>query len=275
VDRAQARLLSGGPLDGSLVVAPLVNPLPSDEVVVAVETEAGAGEAEAGVGREVLRRLADVAQVRVRPEAAPDLRLTLAVEKSYLSATATAANQRVHGPNRYPLPATPADVKRVSGDLVNWLAQLAAEQRGRQTLAWLSNPSPGFGLQAIVDHRPAGDTNLAEYHVGDTLKFGLKATKDCYYYIVVIDPDGTEKLWCPRPGEEHFAPAGKKLLHPGPKEALSLDGPPGVYVVKLLALKKELPAQALADGKSRPDYFAGLAPSDWAESSVTFRLLPR
>jgi uncharacterized caspase-like protein len=275
IDRAQARLLSGGPLDGSLVVAPLVNPPPSDEVVVAVETAAGASDAEAGVSREVLRRLADVPQVRIRPEAAPDLRLTLAIEKSYLSATAITANQRVHGPNHYPPPATPAEVKRVSGDIVNWLGQLVAEQRGRQTLAWLSNPVPGFGLQAVVDHQLAADTNLAEYRVGDTLKFGLKATKDCYYYIVVIDPDGTEKLWCPRPSEEHFAPAGKKLLHPGPKEALSLDGPPGIYVVKLLAVKKELPSQALADGKPRPDYFAGLAPTDWAESSVTFRLVPR
>jgi uncharacterized caspase-like protein len=275
IDRAQAKLLTGGPLDGSLVVAPLQSPPPSEEISIAVETAAGAGDVAESVSREVQRRLGQAAQVRLAQQSAPDLRLTLGVEKNILSATAIAANQRVSGPNRYPLPGTPAEVKKVSGDIASWIGLLTAQQRGRQSLAWLSNPAPGFGLQAVVDSRPVPDTNLAQYTVGDTLKFGLKATKDCYYYIVLLAPDGTETLWCPRPGEEHFAPAGKKLLYPGPKETVPLDGPPGVYVVKLLAVRTELPAQALADGKPRAEFFTTLSPADWAESSATFRLVPR
>ena len=77
----------------------------------------------------------------------------------------------------------------------------------------------------------------------------------------------------PQPGGQHFAPAGRKLLYPGPGETLQLDGPPGVYVVKLLAVRRRLPAAALTAGIPTSEALHALPATDWSETSVSFRVV--
>jgi uncharacterized caspase-like protein len=286
LETARGRRLSGGPLEAQLVAAPLVNAAAAPDVSLLVATDPAQGaNLPRAVGlllQEVNRRLAGLAHVQREAQAGYDLCVTLAAGRGAADPVALAvqvveANGRAHGPRRWELAAATeaGGVRAVSEEIVAWVRQLVAEVRARRSLAWLTNPAAGFGLQAVVDRRPAADANLAAYRVGDPLKFGLKATADCWYYIVAVGPDGSEQLWCPRPRAEHFAPAGRKLLHPGPGETLRLEGPPGVYVVKLLAARKPLPGHAFTNGRLRPEVFRELPPADWAESSVSLRLLPR
>ena len=151
--------------------------------------------------------------------------------------------------------------------------ELIRAVRARRSLAALANPQPGFGLQAVVDRRPPEGETLAQYRRGDSLKIGLKSTADCWLYIVAIDPDGSPRLWCPLPDQEHRAAGGSKLLFPGPGQTIPLDGPIGVYQVKLLAVRRPLSVSDLDRGLPRPETFRRLAPEEWSEQSVSLRLV--
>lgn len=283
VKRAEAKSISGLPPQRGVVVVPLVDPVDTSDLVLRVEPApslepAGRAAAQA-VCDEVLRLAAAIQGVRLAGGDAFDLRITVASGRVAgglveIRVTAKELNGVEHGPRQWQVAATGLSIRtgQVPHEIAAWIAELSGRRQTRMSLATLTNPAPGFGLQAVVDRRPAPGSNLPEYRVGDSLKFGLKASANCWYYIVAVDPADNAVLWCPQPGQQHYAPAGRGLLHPGPGEMFRVPGPPGVYVVKLLALRRPLGQEALADGIPRPDAFTSMPPSDWAESSVTFRV---
>jgi hypothetical protein len=251
-ETSQAVVLNA-PGDGNRwIAAPLVNPLTSPAAFLWTERRAVDGKVPKDMAglllQELNARLAQQPQVRIDARSHWDLHVILDQRASEFNAIeievrCVERNGREHPALRFraPLPFLQPDRTRRCDEILSWLEPQIEAVRARQTLAGLTNPSPGFGLQAVVDRRPREGQTLAEYQQGDRLVFGLKSTADCWYYIVAIDPQGKPQLWCPQPGQHHQAPADTKLLHPGPGETLILDGPPGVYTVKLLAVRNPLP----------------------------------
>ncbi|NLX98329.1 MAG: DUF4384 domain-containing protein [Rhodopirellula sp.] len=274
---AEAKAVSGVAPRKGVVVVPLVDPADDSDVLLLIERVGSSGPVEDAAAdaicQQVSRLAAELDRVRLSDRDGYDLRITVApggttAGRVEISVTATELNGTRHGPRQWFHPGS------VAQQIVAWIGDLAGGRQTRMSLATLTNPAPGFGLQAVVDRRPAGGANLAEYRVGDSLKFGLKASADCWYYIVAVDPSDQARLWCPQPNQQHFAPAGRKLLHPGPGELFRVAGPAGVYVVKLLAVREPLPSTAFHDGIPRPQALQSMPPSQWAESSVTFRVVP-
>ncbi|MGE0755708.1 MAG: caspase family protein [Pirellulaceae bacterium] len=266
-----------------LVAAPLADPLAQPDVWISSVAEAIDGQTSQAEAQKLLRdmnaRMGELSRVRIDARDRYDLRLTIrqravGAYQVQLICELTEANGRQHDAGQFLLdtPVLAPQFQQVSQQVMSRVADMIREVRVRRSLVSLTNPNPGFGLQAVVNRRPPDGKTLAEYYRGDTLVFGLKSTADCHYYIVSIDPEGKPEVWCPKPGQQHFAPGGRKLLHPGPGERLILQGPPGVYVVKLLAVREKLPDDTLSDGLPRPEVFQALSHSDWAESSVSIRL---
>jgi len=289
LEAAEARVLSGQVNNSAsgLVAAPLADPLAVPDALIWTETEAVEALDDHRSRAEALRllravntRIVEMPRVRIDARDTYDLRLTILHRSTgaqivKLVLEVTEANGRRHDAGEYivDMPMLPNRLEEITREVVLRIGELIGETRNRRSLAALTNPRPGFGLQAVVDRRPPEGKTLAEYRQGDSLVFGLKSTANCYYYIVAIDPAGKPEVWCPKPGQEHFAPAGRKLLHPGPAEKLTMAGPAGVYVVKLLAVREKLPADAFVGGLPRPAVFRSLRNTDWSEGSVSLRVL--
>jgi hypothetical protein len=286
LETSQAAVIRRPPEDVACLAAPLVDPLTRPDVFLRTERAAVAGQVPQDEASRALRDLnARLTQLpRVRIDARRNWDLHLVIEKKTLGWDASEVTVRCaerngyeHAPQvcRLPMPLPAEERQRCCDQVLAWMERLIEAVRARRTLAALTNPRPGFGLQAVVNRVPKQGQTLAEYRQGDRLVFGLKSTADCWYYIVAIDPQGKPQVWCPQPGQKHQAPANAKLLHPGPRDELVIDGPPGVYVVKLLAVREQLPPDAFPDGLPRPEVLQSLPPEQWSESSVSFRLLPR
>ena len=152
--------------------------------------------------------------------------------------------------------------------LANWLAGRAKQVQPHAALTALTNPSATIGLQLYANRKPPEGANLPLYEAGDPIKFGLKATDDCRYYLLAVRPDGTAELWF-----EGDLTKDKVALVPKAGDSFWLVKPSGLYTMKLIVTRSPLPAPALTAAKvPRADALRGTPAGDWAETSVRFRI---
>lgn len=284
LEQADARVISGQVRDASVVAAPIVDPLTSPDVHLLAESEVR-GDERTQEARLFVRELnaALVSLPRVRIDSKNyDVKVTvsqqqLAVDNERVTFQITAANGREYDPVSYDLrlALTPNDRQRVRDEMSARIRNIIAENHSRHQLASITNPRPGFGLQIAINETPSRGDTLAAYRQESGIVFGIKGTTDCWYYAVVIDPLGKAKLWYPTQQEwsENFAPANKAITYPGNNKTLKLDGPEGVYIVKLFATRNQLSRNAFTDGLPRPDVFQDLHHNQWSENSVSFRVV--
>jgi uncharacterized caspase-like protein len=282
-EKADAKVIAGELRGANLVAAPIADPLaiPNVRLLTVAQARGGERTKEAHLFvRELNGVLSHLPRVRIDVQKY-DLKVTvsqaeLAVNQQRVTFRINASNGRQYDPVSYDLrlPLTPNDRRRVRDEMLARVRKLIADRNSRHQLASITNPRPGFGLQIAINKTPKRGETLAEFRQGDGILFGIKATADCWYYAVVIDPHGKPKLWYPIQNEwnENSAPAGKAITYPGNNKTLSLEGPEGVYIVKLFATREKLSRNAFIDGLPRADVFQNLNHKQWSENSVSFRV---
>ncbi len=277
-------------LEGSFttahVAAPLTNPLASPRLLLATGVESAnegvapqyAQQMQAAINRE----LAEIPQIRIDASRYWDLRLVIrqklvTARSIQLQFQFFASNGQAFPPSARTLdtPLLESVIEQETKAFVAAARHVFDELTNRHALARLVNPAPGFGLQLALGRRPAKDGDLPVFVAGDSLPLGLKASADCFYYVIALRPDGEAKLLRPAEGQPHGAPRDKPLLLRGPGREVVIDGPPGVYLIKLIAFRDEVPLDVFREGLPDPKRIANLPPEQWAETSLAFRVVAR
>ena len=278
---SQAELIGKAPIDQPVLAAPLINPLAPADLFLLTEIQREAPNAGVGLAirfkQRLDRNLLQEPKLRIGVERGYELRLTFRqkptndVGQEELLVEIRDARDVVIDTLRETVstPLQNAAEEQVGKRLWEPVAARIRELRLRRSWASLSNPQPSFRLQFVTDRVVQEGQSLPEYRPTDTVKFGLKATADCWYLLVGVDPQGNAVLFTP---ELLFAPAGKPILYPGPGQTRKIEGPSGVYVVKLIAVRQWI-GDLMKNGQvPSPTRFATLDPAEWAESSVSFQV---
>jgi hypothetical protein len=111
------------------------------------------------------------------------------------------------------------------------------------TLLQLENPNPALTLDLKVNGQDG-----ATLRVGDTVEFTLRASEDCYVYLVDVDPAGKVTVLFPNKlVPDNRLKAGQTYPMPTPEVyRLRVQGPPGPEVLKVIATRKPLRLPTLA-----------------------------
>lgn len=124
--------------------------------------------------------------------------------------------------------------------------------RALSSLLELENPNPAFTLELKVNGQDG-----AALRVGETVEFTLRASEDCYVYLVDVDPAGKVTVLFPNKlVPSNRLQANQTYAMPAPDVyRLRVQGPPGPEVLKAIATRKPLRLPTLATG---PDDFTAL-----------------
>lgn len=145
--------------------------------------------------------------------------------------------------NQQRLPALPA---AGAGDAAARVERLLSDLRAVRLLGELDNPDSDLEVEAWANGQAAD-----EVRVGEKIAFTLRSNRDCYVYVLDVDPAGQVTLLFPnRLVPRNLLSAGK--LHPIPAPnlyRLTVQGPPGLEMVKVIASEQPLSLDQLAGAK--------------------------
>ncbi|HHY46750.1 MAG TPA: DUF4384 domain-containing protein [Firmicutes bacterium] len=112
----------------------------------------------------------------------------------------------------------------------------AAGRADEPKLKLFVNPTPAFSAQVWVD-RGEGST----YFPGENVRISFRTTRDCYVYILDIDPSGAYRWLLPSVWwKNNYVRANQTRTLPEGSYELTVAGPPGIEQIYIFASTRQL-----------------------------------
>ncbi len=121
------------------------------------------------------------------------------------------------------------------------------------------NPKPSFTAEVWVDKDPSGNSTPS-YRIGENIKIGVRVSESAYIYLFSIHSNGVIDQILPNnydtAGKSNYLKANhiKYFPHDDAPYTFSVDGPEGLDKVFVVASKKQLNTNQLANFESDPNF---------------------
>ncbi|HHO56804.1 MAG TPA: DUF4384 domain-containing protein [Trueperaceae bacterium] len=121
------------------------------------------------------------------------------------------------------------------------------------------NPKPSFSAEVWVDKDPSGNATPS-YNIGENIRIGVKVSEDAYIYLFSIHANGVIDQILPNrydnAGKSNYLKANrsKYFPHNDAPYTFSVDGPEGLDKVFVVASKKPLNTNQLANFETDPNF---------------------